>query len=75
MYYIFEIQEQIDGTGMVVTPINTSNNRQEAMSMYHSTLSYAAISSVYRHTVAVLDGSGQYIARETYIHNPPVTNE
>ena len=70
MFYIIEIQEQIDGTGAVVTPIKTATDQNNAMSKYHSTLASAAISPVYKHTVAVLDGSGQYLARETYTHRP-----
>ena len=70
MYYIIEIQEQQDGTGTIVTPIKTSENTNDAFSKYHGTLTFAAISNVYRHTVMILDGSGQYLARETYTHVP-----
>lgn len=70
MYYIIEIQEQANGTGTIVTPIKTSTEKNDALSKYHGLLMYAAISQVFRHTVAIIDGSGQYIARETYTHYP-----
>lgn len=68
MYYIFEIQEGHDGKGAVVTPIKTAETKNEALSKYHSVLAYAAISKVAIHTVFVVNGEGQYLARETYQH-------
>lgn len=68
MYYILEIQEQRNGTGAVVTPIQTADIKNEALSKYHGVLMYAAISNVFKHTVLMIDGSGQSIAKETYTH-------
>lgn len=73
MYYVIEIQEDSTGAGIVVNPIQSAPTKNEAMSKYHGTLRYAAVSSVYQHTVVVMAGDGRYIAKETYIH--PVQEE
>lgn len=71
MFYIIEIQEGIDGVGTIVNPIQSAEDIDHAKSKYHAILQYAAISSVFRHTCLVIDGRGEYFARETYTH-PPV---
>ena len=68
MYYIIEIQESQDGVPSNI--VKTAPSRNEALSVYYSTLSFAAISEVYIHTVIVMDAHGQYLARDSFTHKP-----
>ena len=68
MYIIFEIQTN-NGASTVVTPIQTTETKYDAMSRYHSVLAFAATSDVDCHTAVVLDEQGRVIARESYFHN------
>ena len=70
MYIVLEIQKNLDGTGAIVAPIPTFNDKLEAESCFHSKLASAAISQVPVHTVRVEDDDGNTIRTETYIHNP-----
>ena len=74
MFYIIEIQEDHEGHGTVVTPIQTAEDKNDALSKYHGILMYAALSSLKTHTCVVMNGSGEYIARETF-HHAPVESE
>ena len=67
MYIILELQAN-DNWTTVVTPIQTAEEKNEAMSKYHGILFSAAISSVPCHTAMVIDERGQCLARETYVH-------
>ena len=75
MFYIIEIQEDHEGHGAIVTPIQTAETKDEAMSKYHGILMYAAVSALRNHTCMVVDGTGQYFARETYHHPAPVESQ
>ena len=68
MYIILEIQTN-NGASSVVTPIQTAQEKYDAMSKYHSILAFAATSSIDCHTAAVLDEQGRVVARESYFHN------
>lgn len=68
MYIILEIQTN-NGSSSVVTPIQTTEQKNDAMSKYHGILTYAAVSSVQCHTVVVLNEQGVVVAKETYFHN------
>ena len=65
MYSIIELQTT-DGT--TVHNYQTAETKAQAMSVYHTTLAYAALSEVEVHTCIVVDEKGQYIARECYEH-------
>lgn len=68
MYIVLEVQKQLDGTGVVVTPIPTFASKEEAESCWHNKLSYACISQVPIHTVILQDDDANVIRRETYLH-------
>ena len=63
---IIEIQHNADGTTTCVT--TTHATRPEAEQKYHTTLSFAAVSNVYIHSVVMLDEKGTRIKGETYYH-------
>lgn len=67
MYVILELQV-INGNIYVVTPIQTAETQNEAMSKYHGILSSAAISSVPIHSAIVMNERAEYVAKETYEH-------
>ena len=66
MYYIFEIQKQLDGTCAHL--LTTAETENEAKSKFHQVMAAAAISSVPIHTAVVLTDEGVPIMRETYRH-------
>lgn len=72
MYSIIELQTT---NGITVHNFSTADTKDKAMSIYHTTLSYAALSEVEIHTCIVVDEKGQYIARECYTHSKPVVVE
>lgn len=63
---IIEIQHNFDGTTACIT--TTHATRAEAEQKYHNTLAFAAVSSVYIHSVVMLDEKGTRIKGETYYH-------
>ena len=65
MYSIIELQTT-DGT--TIHNYQTAETKAQAMSVYHTTLAYAALSEVEVHTCIVVDEKGQYLARECYEH-------
>ena len=75
MYIILEFQTDLSGNTSVTTPIQTRENYNEAMSVYHSILASAAISSVPYHTATVMYHNGNQIIKEVYEHLPEPTPE
>lgn len=72
MYFTVEIQIYADGTGAnIVTQHGTKN---QALSKYHTVLSYAATSDLPCHSCAVLDEEGRTVAREAFVRNVPETS-
>ena len=65
MYYIIEIQETNKVPAMLT---NTAATKNEALSKYHTVLSFAAISQVEFHSCVILDEQGRQIARECFNH-------
>lgn len=72
-YTIIEIQTT-NGMTAVVTPV-VKNNRFEAEQEFHSKLSYAAVSNVGIHAVAMLDTTGRVVKYEYYIHEAETAAE
>lgn len=68
MYYIIETQENQDGTAAILTYQETTKNA--ALSKWHAVLQFAAISSVYNHSCAVLNSELKTVVRESYQHIP-----
>lgn len=67
MYVILELQTN-NGQTQVVTPIQTAETQNEAMSKWHSILASAAISSVKCHAAIILNERGDFVAKEAYEH-------
>ena len=68
MFVVIEVQKNLDGTGTIVEPIPTFDNKLEAESCWHMKLASAALSSVPVHTVRVEDDDGNVVRTETYLH-------
>lgn len=69
MYFCVEIQTYQGGTGATVVTEHSAKN--EALSKYHTVLSYAAVSDLPCHSCVVLDEEGRAIAREAFTRNVP----
>lgn len=67
MYYIIELQSNEDGTSGITTFSNSDKN--QALSKFHEILMYAAVSSVYIHTVLVINEEGRIIAKNSFRHS------
>lgn len=74
MYIVLEIQTMVGGTVAVLTPIIKAS-REEAESVYHSILSYAAVSSIPMHAAVIMTNEGIEIARQSYTHLQEVSEE
>ena len=59
------------GTG--ATLVTEHNTKNEALSKYHTVLSFAAVSELPAHSCVVLDEEGRTIARESFTRNIPET--
>lgn len=67
MYMIIEIQKQADGSG-AFPPVIQKADWNEALSSYHSVCAVAAISSIPKHMVLLLDDDGNILNREICRH-------
>lgn len=63
---IIEIQHSNDGTTAVLHEVVEGHN--EAEQTYHNKLAYAAVSSIYEHSVVMLNERGERVKGETYYH-------
>ena len=72
MFIVLEIQTMADGSVVVLTPI-TKPTRDEAESVYHSILSYAAVSALPMHAAVLMTNEGIELDHKAYTHNQ--TNE
>lgn len=64
MYIVTEIQD----TGAIAILNYTYESYDEACSKYHSILSFAATSSVKKHTALIMTSDATVIKRESYEH-------
>ena len=68
MYIIIEIQA---GSGAAaVVPPQTFADRNAAESAMHQALSFAAVSSIEKHSVLMLDDEGHMLETRCYYHEP-----
>ena len=67
MFIVLEIQTAADGAVSVLEPV-LRPTRAEAESVYHSVLSFAALSSVPMHAAVLLTGEGVVLERKAYAH-------
>ena len=63
---IIEIQHSNDGTTAVLHEVVTDHNTAEQT--YHNKLAYAAVSTVYEHSVVMLNERGERVKGETHRH-------
>ena len=68
MYHIIEIQTTGESS-VIVTPIPSASERNEAESIFHQKMSYAAISDVPLHSVVLLSDEGLVMMNGAYRHN------
>ena len=67
MYHIIEIQTT-GNSSVIVTPIPSAADLNEAESIYHQKMSYAAISSIPVHSVVLLNEEGCVEMNGSYKH-------
>ncbi len=67
MYIVIELQTSKDNKVAIL--VTSFDNINDAKSKYHTILSSAAISNIYKHAAVILDDNGSLIARECYIHS------
>lgn len=68
MYEIIELQKNADGTlGMITEQAATE---QQAFSVFHTKLAFAAISNVPVHSVCILSDEGVQVRVERFYHVP-----
>lgn len=75
MYIIHETQMLDENTLVPVEPAVVKADYNEAMSVYHSKMSFAAISTVPVHSVYVKNEFGADIESGFYDHRPHPTEE
>lgn len=68
MYFIFEMQKLSDTQLAIPTPLNTEKDWNQAESKFHSLCAVAAVSSVPKHTVVMIDEGGYVINAKCYEH-------
>lgn len=71
-YYIIEIQ---NNNGSYAHLVHSADTRQQAESVYHQVLSYAAISTLTSHSATLLTGEGAMLMYQCYTHDAPEPNE
>ncbi len=67
MFAVIEIQTNSEG-GMVLVPPIVYNTYTDALSAFYTKMVSAAQSTVYQHTVLIMDNVGQIIKTETIYH-------
>lgn len=72
MFIILEIQANRDETAGTLVNVFKESEKDTAESKYHEKLMYAAVSQVYRHSVAMLKEDGSLVRSECYIHESEV---
>lgn len=66
MFAVLEIQTSSEGNMAVLCSTHDSMNA--ALSKFYQTMISATQSSVYQHTVAIMDNVGQIVKKETVFH-------
>lgn len=67
MFAVLEIQTNAEGTMVLVPPV-VYNTMTDALSAFYTKMVSATQSSVYRHTIAIMDNVGQIVKKETVFH-------
>ena len=67
MFAVIEIQTNAEGIMAIVPPL-VYNTMNEALSKFFQLMVSATQSSVYQHTIAIMDNVGQIVRKETVFH-------
>lgn len=67
MYTVFEMQTDEEGKTAHLPPVDC-NEENEAWSAFYSKLSFAAVSSVYIHTVMLCTIDGRLVESRSFMH-------
>ena len=67
MFAVIEIQTNEDGIMAIVPPMIYST-MNDALSAFYQKMISATQSSVYQHTIAIMDNVGQIVKKETVFH-------
>ena len=67
MFAVLEIQTNAEGTMALVPPL-VYDTMNEALSAFYTKMVSATQSSVYQHTIAIMDNVGQIVKKETVFH-------
>lgn len=67
MYIVLEIQTFADGS-VATLPPTIKATREEAESVYHSILSFAALSDLPMHAAILMTNEGKEIMHQAYTH-------
>lgn len=67
MFAVIEIQTNAEGTMALVPPV-VYNTMIDALSAFYTKMVSATQSSVYQHTIAIMDNVGQIVKKETVFH-------
>lgn len=67
MFAVIEIQTNAEGT-MALTPPIVYATMNDALSAFYTKMVSATQSSVYQHTIAIMDNVGQIVKKETVFH-------
>lgn len=67
MYIVLEIQTFADGS-VATLPPTIKSTRDEAESVYHSILSFAALSDLPMHAAILMTNEGKEIMHQAYTH-------
>lgn len=67
MYFIIELQTM--GDGSCAHLVQTATSRNQAESIWHGILQYAAASTLPAHAAVILTSDGQLVASQCYTHD------
>ena len=67
MFTVIEIQTNAEGVMAIVPPV-VYETMNDALSAFYTKMVSATQSSVYQHTIAIMDNVGQIVKKETVFH-------
>ena len=67
MFAVIEIQTNTEGV-MAIVPPTVYDTMNEALSGFYTKMISATQSSVYQHTIAIMDNMGTIVKKETVFH-------
>lgn len=74
MFAVIEIQTNAEGAMAIVPPV-VYDTMNEALSAFFTKMISATQSSVYQHTIAIMDNLGTIVRKETVFHEEEAEEE